>query len=81
MNGWRGLNLLPNQEESAILTKNTLLWLLAYSPKSRGDQLLFNHPVFTYLWLTCLILFTDELEIAMSILSLLHFLCDLHICN
>jgi hypothetical protein len=38
------LNVLSNQEESTILNKNALLWLLADSPKPRGGQLLFSHP-------------------------------------
>jgi hypothetical protein len=45
MNGRRSLNMLSNQEESPILNKNALLWLFAYSPKSRGGQLLFTHPI------------------------------------
>jgi hypothetical protein len=45
INGWRGLNILSNQEESTILNKNALLWLPVYSPKSRGGRLLFSHPM------------------------------------
>jgi hypothetical protein len=43
MNGWRCLSMLSNQKKIPILNKNALLWLLAYSPKSRGGQLLFSH--------------------------------------
>jgi hypothetical protein len=46
MNGWRGLYMLSNQEENAILNKTALLWVLPYSPKSRGCQLLFSYPIF-----------------------------------
>jgi hypothetical protein len=45
MNGWRGLNVLSNQEESAIPNKNVLLWWLAYPPKLRGVQLRFGHHI------------------------------------
>jgi hypothetical protein len=54
MNGWRGLNMGSNQEESTILNKNALLWLLAYSPKSRGGRLLFSRSIFSFGFLeTC----------------------------
>jgi hypothetical protein len=46
MNGWRCLKILSNQEESNILNKKALLWLLAYSPKSRWGQRRFSHPIF-----------------------------------
>jgi hypothetical protein len=45
MNGWRGLNMLSNHEESTIRNENALLWLLAYSPQSKGGQRLPNHPI------------------------------------
>jgi hypothetical protein len=45
INGWRCLNMLSNWEESTIRNKNSLLWLLAYSPKSRGGQRPFCHPI------------------------------------
>jgi hypothetical protein len=45
MNGWKNSNMLSNQEESGILNKNALFWLLAHSPKSRRGQLLLSHPI------------------------------------
>jgi hypothetical protein len=50
MNWWRGLNMLPNQEERTILNKNALLRLLAYSPKLRGAQPAFSHPIRQMHW-------------------------------
>jgi hypothetical protein len=37
--------MLSNQKESIVRNKNALFWLLAYSPKSRGAQLLFSRPI------------------------------------
>jgi hypothetical protein len=50
MNGWRGLNMLSNQEKSTVPNKNALLWLLAYSPKSRRVQLRFSPDIFLIRW-------------------------------